>query len=258
MIVQTWQITLEARTDTTSEKLWDQILHHMKWHIHALNPPMTANPYHLQAVDPVHFNIDGSWTLWEYEELLPAVTHLNILATMGPSQTPMQEELQVPNLVPSSHVLFGTPSTLVASTTHRATTADRDFPPTRPWLPRPESLRGGAHPGVAHGQAGDQSAHTGTVIPPPGLPPPLQINTTFKPAAAMAEFLDSILSVSSTYGQALSLAEGTNEQTNTMAIHQARDLGPQIFRNWSWRVCCTCYTTGSDMNAPGDDWALHV
>ena len=60
-----------------------------------------------------------------------------------------------------------------------------------------------------------------------------QINTTFNPAAAMAELLDSILSVSSTYGQALSLAEGTNDQTNTMAIHQARDLGPQIFRNWS-------------------------
>ena len=34
--------------------------------------------------------------------------------------------------------------------------------------------------------------------------------------------------------------------------HKSSGTGPL------WRVCCTCYTTGSDMNAPGDDWALHV
>ena len=63
-VVHTWRITLEARTDTTSERLWGQIFRHMEWHLHALSRPMTANPYRLQAAGPVYFDIAGSWTLW--------------------------------------------------------------------------------------------------------------------------------------------------------------------------------------------------
>ena len=234
-VVQTWQIALEARTDTTSERLWDQIFHHMEWRLHALDPPMTPNPYCLRATQPVRFDIGGTWTLWEYEELPPTVTHLTLLATMGPSQNSPQEEPQAPNPnpEPSSHALFGTPGTPVVPSASRDPITYRDISPTRPWPPRPDSLRGGAHPGVARGQTEEPSVATGAVVPPPGLPPPLQIDTTFNPAAAVAEFLDSILSVSSTYGQALSLAEGTSAPTNPIAIHQARDLGEQIFRDWS-------------------------
>ena len=234
-VVHTWRITLEARTDTTSEGfgLWGQIFRHMEWHLHALSPPMTANPYRLQAAGPVNFDIAGSWTLWEYGELPPTITHLNILAKMGPSQNPPQDESPTPTVETSSHALFGTPATPVASAATRAPLTGRNISPTEPWPPRPDSLRGGAHPGATHGQTGDPSTHTGAVGPPPGLPLPLQISTAFSPPAAVAEFLDSIMTVSSTYGQALSLAEGTTAHTNTMAIHQAKSLGAHIFRDWS-------------------------